>query len=60
MGLLKDISDVIVSLKDDYSDLGIKDYANRVKGSSLARSGAEGTLQFPVIISNSLNIPFIR
>lgn len=56
MGLLKDISDVIVSLKDDYSDLGIKDYANRVKGSSLARSGAEGTLQFPVIISNSLNI----
>lgn len=56
MGLLKDVTDVIVSLKDEYGNLDIKDYANRVKGSSLARSGAEGTLQFPVIISNSLNI----
>ena len=56
MSLLKDISEVITSLKDSYSDLGINEYANRVKGSSIARTGAEGTLQFPVIIPDSINI----
>ena len=56
MGIFKDISDTIRDLKTDYDKSEIKDYAKRIKGSSLARTGAEGTLQFPVIISNSLNI----
>ena len=56
MSLLKDISEVIKTLKDEYSGLNINEYANRVKGSSIARSGAEGTLQFPVIIPDSINI----
>ena len=56
MGIFKDVVDTIRDLKTDYDKSEIKDYANRIKGSSLARTGAEGTLQFPVIISNALSI----
>ena len=56
MGIFKDVADTIRDLKTDYDKSEIKDYANRIKGSSLARTGAEGTLQFPVIISNALSI----
>ena len=56
MGIFKDVTDTIKDLKSSYDNSEIKDYAKRIQGSSLARSGAEGTLQFPVIISNALNI----
>ena len=56
MGLLKDIADVINDLKNDIKDMGTTEYAKRLRGSSIARKGAEGTLQFPVIVSRSLSI----
>jgi hypothetical protein len=56
MGLLKDIADVINDLKNDIKDMGSMEYAKRLRGSSIARKGAEGTLQFPVIVSRSLSI----
>ena len=56
MGLLKDIADVINDLKSDIKDMGTTEYAKRLRGSSIARKGAEGTLQFPVIVSRSLSI----
>ena len=56
MGLLKDITDVINDLKSDIKGIGTNEYAKRLRGSSIARKGAEGTLQFPVIVSRSLSI----
>ena len=56
MGIFKDVIDTIKNFNFSYDNSEIKDYAKRIQGSSLARSGAEGTLQFPVIISNALNI----
>lgn len=56
MGLLKDITDVISDLKSDIKGIGTAEYAKRLRGSSIARKGAEGTLQFPVIVSRSLSI----
>ena len=56
MGLLKDITDVINDLKSDIKGIGTAEYAKRLRGSSIARKGAEGTLQFPVIVSRSLSI----
>ena len=56
MGLLKDITDVINDLRSDIKGIGTAEYAKRLRGSSIARKGAEGTLQFPVIVSRSLSI----
>lgn len=56
MGVFSDITKTIMDLKSDFNSSDIKNYAKRVQGSSIARTGAEGTLQFPVIITNALNI----
>lgn len=56
MGLLKDVSDVIRDLKAGLDDMGTVEYAKRLRGSSIARKGAEGTLQFPMLVSKSLDI----
>jgi len=56
MGILKDVADVINQLKSDIHDMGSTEYAKRLRGSSIARKGAEGTLQYPVIVSRSLSI----
>ena len=56
MGLLKEISDVIHEIKSDMQNMGTAEYAKRLRGSSIARQGADGTLQFPVIVSRALSI----
>lgn len=54
MGVLKEINDVLKDLKDVAKELKV--HSNTLKGSSIARMSATSTLQFPVIMSRSVNI----
>lgn len=56
MGILKDITDSIRDLRDEVSNSEAGDYLSKKRYSSIARQSMEGTLQFPVLVSRSLDV----
>ena len=57
MGILKDITDALKDVKGLSSEVkGLQSEINSRRGTSLARMSSDATLQFPIIISRSINI----
>ncbi len=56
MGILKDVSDMIKDLKDEVGSSEAGDYLAKKRYSSIAKQSMEGTLQFPVLASRSLDV----
>lgn len=54
MGVLKEINDALKDAKDIAKELKV--HSNTLKGTSIARMSSAATLQFPVIMSRSINI----
>ena len=57
MGILKDITDALKDAKGLGKEVkGLQSEINSRRGTSLARMSSDATLQFPIIISRSINI----
>ena len=57
MGILKDITDALKDAKSLGKEVkGLQSEINSRRGTSLARMSSDATLQFPIIISRSINI----
>ena len=56
MGILKDITDSVRDLRNEISNSEAGDYLAKKRYSSIARQSMEGTLQFPVLVSRSLEV----
>ena len=57
MGILKDIADALKDAKGLSKEMkGLQSEINSRRGTSLARMSSDATLQFPIIISRSINI----
>lgn len=56
MGILKDITDVVMDLKREVGNSEAGDYLAKKRYSSIAKQSMEGTLQFPVLVSRSLEV----
>lgn len=54
MGVLKEINDALKDAKDIAKELKV--HSNSLKGTSIARMSSAATLQFPVIMSRSINV----
>ena len=53
MGILKDINDTLKDVKNIAKELSFK--SDTIKGTSLAKMSSAATLQFPIIVSRSIN-----
>ena len=57
MGILKDITDALKDAKSLGKEVkGLQSEINSRRGTSLARMSSDATLQFPIIISRSINL----
>ena len=54
MGSLKELGDLLRDTKGIIKDMGVR--VNDIRGNSLARQSLAATLQFPVIMSKSINV----
>lgn len=55
MGIFKDITDTVKDIRDELK--GVEgDYLTQKRYSSIAKQSMEGTLQFPILISRSLDL----
>ena len=53
MGILKDINDTLKDVKNIAKELSFK--SDTIRGTSLAKMSSAATLQFPIIVSRSIN-----
>lgn len=61
MGIIRDILDTVKDVVDTAnSGLGVEDVMRKRKYSSLSRRSLEGTLQFPVLVTKSLDIETLQ
>lgn len=56
MGIFKEVTDTIKDIRDELMAGDTSDYLTQKRYSSIARQSMEGTLQFPVLVSRSLDI----
>lgn len=56
MGIFKEITDTIKDVRNELTAGDTSDYLMQKRYSSIARQSMEGTLQFPVLVSRSLDI----
>ena len=56
MGIIKEITDTVKDIRDELKTVEAGDYLTQKRYSSIARQSMEGTLQFPVLITRSLDI----